>query len=76
MINVKNYGLNKVHFEKVRCFLFNFFIIVGFKAKARASAYLNNLGWRHGCVFVCGVCGCVCEGVDIYVFMVGVVWEF
>ena len=44
--------------------------MVGFKAKARASAYLTKLGWRCGCIFVGGVC--VCEGVGIYVYMVGV----
>ena len=30
--------------------------MVGFKAKARASAYLTKLGWRCGCIFVGGVC--------------------
>ena len=40
--------------------------MVGFKAKARASAYLTELGWIRGWVFVGGVC---VWGVD----MVGVV---
>ena len=30
--------------------------MAGFKAKARASAYLTKLGWRCGCIFVGGVC--------------------
>ena len=30
--------------------------MVGFKAKARASAYFTKLGWRRGCVFVGEVC--------------------
>ena len=47
--------------------------MIGFKAKARASACFTKLGWRRGCVFVGGVCGGVCEGVGIYVFMVRVV---
>ena len=29
---------------------------VGFKAKARVSAYFTKLGWRCGCIFVGGVC--------------------
>ena len=44
--------------------------MVGFKAKARASAYLTKLGWRRGCVFMGG---CVCEGMGIHVYMVRVV---
>ena len=28
---------------------------VGFKAKARASAYFTKLGWRSGCIFVGGM---------------------
>ena len=43
--------------------------MVGFKAKARASAYLTKLGWRCGCIFVGEVC---VSGVGIYVYMVGV----
>ena len=41
--------------------------MVGFKAKARASAYFTKLGWRRGCVFVGGVCvwGCVCVCVCV-----------
>ena len=42
--------------------------MVGFKAKARTSAYLTKLEWRCGCIFVGGVC----EGMGIYVYMVGV----
>ena len=42
---------------------------VGFKAKARASAYFTKLGWRSGCIFFGWD---VCEGMDIYVYMVGV----
>ena len=30
--------------------------MVGFKAKARTSAYLTKLGWRCGCIFVSRVC--------------------
>ena len=30
--------------------------MVGFKAEARASAYLTKSGWRCGCIFVGGVC--------------------
>ena len=45
--------------------------MVGFKAKARASAYFAKMGWGRGCFFVDGVC--VCEGVGIYVYMGGVV---
>ena len=40
--------------------------MVGFKAKARASAYFTKLGWRRGCVFVGGVY--VCEGWIHYVY--------
>ena len=37
--------------------------MVGFKAKAKASAYFTKMEWRRGCVFVSGVCvGCVCVG--------------
>ena len=43
--------------------------MVGFKAKARASAYLTKLGWRCGCIFVGEVS---VRGVGIYVYMVGV----
>ena len=47
--------------------------MVGFKAKARASAYLTKLGWIRGLVFVGGVCGCVgggCGGgVELCVYM-------
>ena len=46
----------------------------GFKAKARASAYLIKLGWIRGWFFVGGVCGvcvwgcvvCVCGEVDVW----------
>ena len=42
------------------CFyLISFNIMVGFKAKVRASAYFTKLGWRCGCIFVGGVCVCV-----------------
>ena len=34
----------------------NIGLMVGLKAKARASAYLTKLGWRCGCIFVGGVC--------------------
>ena len=45
--------------------------MVGFKAKAKASAYFTKLGWRRGCVFVNGEC---VWGVGLYVYMAGVVW--
>ena len=48
-------------------------MIVGSKAKVRASAYFTKLRWRRRCVFMGGVGGGVCEGVGIYVFMVRVV---
>ena len=50
---------------KTFCFyLISFNIMVGFKAKARASAYFTKLGWRRGCAFVGGVWGVlVCVGV-------------
>ena len=41
---------------------------IGFKAKARASAYFTKLGWRFGCIFVSGVC---VRGW-VYVYMVEV----
>ena len=37
-------------------YLISFNIMVGYKVKTRASVYLNNLGWRRGCVFVGGLC--------------------
>ena len=46
--------------------------MVGFKAKARASAYFTKLGWRRGCVFVVRGC-CVCEGMGIYLYIARVV---
>ena len=33
--------------------------MVGFKAKAMASAYFTKLGWRRGCLFVGGGGVCV-----------------
>ena len=50
--------------------------MVGFKAKARASACLTKLGWIRGWVFVGGVCVwgvCVCVCVrGGYGWVVGV----
>ena len=48
---------------------------VGFKAKARASAYFTKLGWRSGCIFVGGIC--VWEGGYICLYGWGVLegWE-
>ena len=40
---------------KTFCFyLISFNIMVGFKAKAKASAYFTKLRWRRGCVCVWG----------------------
>ena len=52
--------------------------MVGFKAKARASAYLTKLGWRCGCIFVGGVC--VRGWVYMFIWLgcvrrVGMYWE-
>ena len=38
--------------------------MLGFKVKARVSAYFTKLGWRCGCVFVGGVC--VSGGYVVY----------
>ena len=51
---------------------------VGFKAKARASAYFTKLGWRCGCIFVGGVC--VKGWVYMFIWLgcvrrVGMYWE-
>ena len=49
---------------KTFCFYFIFFnigLMVGLKAKARASAYLTKLGWIRGWIFVGGWV-CVCGG--------------
>ena len=50
--------------------------MVGFKAKARASAYLTKLGWIREWVFVGGVCVwvCVCGGVCVCVCVCVCVW--
>ena len=52
--------------------------MVGFKAKARASAYSTKLGWRCGCIFVGGVC--VRGWVYTFIWLgcvrrVGMYWE-
>ena len=53
---------------------------VGFKAKARASAYFAQLGWRCGCIFVDGVCVCVMGWAYMVIWLgcvrrVGMYWE-
>ena len=44
---------------------------VGFKVKARATAYFTKLGWRCGCIFVAVVC--VRGWVYIFIWLEG--WE-
>ena len=48
---------------------------VGFKTKARASAYFTELGWTSGCIFVGGMCVRGWIYMFIWLGCVGMYWE-
>ena len=71
----KNHWIRNQEILRLSIFYFiSFNIMVGFKAKARASAYFTKLGWRCGCIFVDGVC--VCGGGWVCVCVCGRGWVY